>query len=145
MKTFTIHVFVKTDRLGSKIEEDIEVEVADDATTEEIEAAKEKEAKEWMYDQIDWAWKDKVTVEDLDEYTLNCLEQHSEEIQPVTYDHLKEIRRDINQEVITDGDDAAWSHEISLTLESIDQTRFPLDYQILEKLHSMLESISDED
>lgn len=51
----TAHLSLLTS--GSKLEEELDVYVEDDATEEQIHAAKEEAAKEWMFDQIDWGWE----------------------------------------------------------------------------------------
>jgi hypothetical protein len=56
MKTIKILVSVSTRYVGSKVEEEIEVYVDDDATEEEIEQAKEDTAREWMHGEIEWGW-----------------------------------------------------------------------------------------
>lgn len=58
MKVIKITVQVSTRYVGSRVEDELEVYVADDATEQEIETAKEDAAREWMFDQIDWGWQD---------------------------------------------------------------------------------------
>jgi hypothetical protein len=56
MKTIRILVSVSTRYVGSKVEEEIEVYVDDDATEQEIEQAKEDTAREWMNEEIEWGY-----------------------------------------------------------------------------------------
>lgn len=58
MKVIKITVQVSTRYVGSRVEDKLEVYVADDATEQEIEKAKEDAAREWVFDQIDWGWQD---------------------------------------------------------------------------------------
>lgn len=58
MKVIKITVQVSTRYVGSRVEDELEVYVADDATEKEIETAKEDAAREWMFDKIDWGWQD---------------------------------------------------------------------------------------
>ena len=53
-----IKVSVRTNRQGSDCSDVLEFEVEDDATAEEIEEAKDRETKEWMYERIDFWWED---------------------------------------------------------------------------------------
>ena len=39
-------------------EEEIDVEIIDGMSGEEIEEVKEQAAKDWMFNQIDWGWSD---------------------------------------------------------------------------------------
>lgn len=57
MKTIKIEVTARTNRVGSDVSDIIEFEVDDNATDKEIETAKDNEAREWMFEQIDWWWK----------------------------------------------------------------------------------------
>ncbi len=52
-----IKVYVSTRYQGSLVEDEIEIHIPDDASDEEKEAAKEECAREWVFDQIDWGWK----------------------------------------------------------------------------------------
>ncbi|MBL0317483.1 MAG: hypothetical protein IPP69_17630 [Flavobacteriales bacterium] len=58
MKVIKITVQVSTRYVGSQVEDELEVYVADDATEQEIETAKEDAAREWVFGQIDWGWQD---------------------------------------------------------------------------------------
>ena len=58
MKLIKITVQVSTRYVGSRVEDELEVYVDDNATEQEIETAKEDAAREWMFDQIDWGWQD---------------------------------------------------------------------------------------
>lgn len=58
MKAIKILVQVSTRYVGSRVEDELEIYVEDDATEQEIETAKEDAAREWMFDQIDWGWQD---------------------------------------------------------------------------------------
>jgi hypothetical protein len=58
MKTVTIKVNVSTGYVGSNVEDDVLVYLDEDATEKEIEEAKEVAAREWMFEQIEWGWKD---------------------------------------------------------------------------------------
>ncbi len=58
MKVIRIAVQVSTRYVGSRVEDEINVYVEDDATEKEIEQAKEDTAREWMFEQIDWGYQD---------------------------------------------------------------------------------------
>ncbi len=58
MKIIEIEVSVSTRYVGSKVEDVISVYLEDGATPEQIETAKEDAAREWMFEQITWEWKD---------------------------------------------------------------------------------------
>ena len=58
MKVIKIKVQVSTRYVGSRVEDELEVYVDDNATEQEIETAKEDAARDWMFDQIDWGWQD---------------------------------------------------------------------------------------
>lgn len=55
MKTIKVMANVSIRYAGS---EEVEVYVDDDATHEEIEKAKKKAVREWMFEQIEWGWCD---------------------------------------------------------------------------------------
>lgn len=58
MKTIKVLANVSTRYVGSKVEDEIEVYVDEDATEEEIQNAKEDAVRERMFDQIEWGWSD---------------------------------------------------------------------------------------
>ena len=58
MKTIKIRLNVSTIYVGSNYEEEIEFEVEDDATEEEIQAEKEEIAKDWLFENVNWGWID---------------------------------------------------------------------------------------
>jgi hypothetical protein len=49
-------VYVSTCYVGSKVKETLTLDIEDDATTEEIEQAKEDMARDWMFHNIEWGW-----------------------------------------------------------------------------------------
>lgn len=58
MKVIKIIVSVSTRYVGSKVEDELEIYIDNNATKEEIEIAKEDATREWMFEQINWGWKD---------------------------------------------------------------------------------------
>lgn len=52
-----ISAFVKTNYVGSKVEEVITVYLNGDETPEEIEQACEATAREWMFENIEWGFE----------------------------------------------------------------------------------------
>lgn len=58
MKTIKIRLNVSTIYVGSTYEEEIEFDVEDDATEEEIQAEKEEIAKGWLFENVNWGWVD---------------------------------------------------------------------------------------
>jgi len=58
MATIKIKVFVSTNRLGSEIEDEIQLSVPDNFTEKQIEDAKDKVTKDWMFEQIEFCWSD---------------------------------------------------------------------------------------
>ena len=58
MKTIKIRLNVSTIYVGSNYEEEIEFEVEDDATEEEIQAEKEEIVKDWLFENVNWGWID---------------------------------------------------------------------------------------
>lgn len=55
-KTLKVIVHVSTNRVGSEVSDEIEVEVDDNATPDEIEDAVEFEAKEWMWNNVEFGF-----------------------------------------------------------------------------------------
>jgi outer membrane protein assembly factor BamA len=58
MKTIEFKAYVSTNMVGSEVEDLLCVYVGDDATDEEIEEAKEAVTREWMFENIEWGWRD---------------------------------------------------------------------------------------
>lgn len=58
MKIIKVLAHVSTRYVGSKVEDELEIYVEDDATEQKIETAKEDMVREWMFDQIEWGWQD---------------------------------------------------------------------------------------
>ena len=57
-KVLKIEVGVSTYIVGSRREGIIEVYVPENATDQEIEEIKSEAAKEWLYENIDFGWRD---------------------------------------------------------------------------------------
>lgn len=53
-----IKVWVSTNRVGSKCEDEIEVYLDGEETAEQIEQAKEDAAREWVFNNLDWGFSD---------------------------------------------------------------------------------------
>lgn len=53
-----IKVSVQTNRIGSRIEDVIDVHVENSMNEREVENAKEAAAREWMFENIEWGWMD---------------------------------------------------------------------------------------
>jgi divalent metal cation (Fe/Co/Zn/Cd) transporter len=49
-------VYVSTRYVGSKVSVTLELDIDDDATSEEIEKEKEELAKEWLWQNIEFGW-----------------------------------------------------------------------------------------
>ena len=58
MATIKIKVFVSTGKHDSAIEDVIQFSVPDNFTEKQIQEAKDKATKDWMFEQIEFCWAD---------------------------------------------------------------------------------------
>ena len=56
MRVIKFEMFVSTKFVGSEASDIGEVEIPDNATEEEIEAAIEDYTRDWMFDNIEWGF-----------------------------------------------------------------------------------------
>lgn len=58
MRHIRLKVYVETSRVGSTIEDILEIEVEDNATLEDIDDEKEAATKEWMFNNIEFGYSE---------------------------------------------------------------------------------------